>query len=184
MYLTIHKLEIWPMSWHIIHTLPIVFSTICMPSFLTRTLHQEYNFVVFISIRKKVAAQVLFKIRNLLVPVWLINFPYPYLAISNQVLVSYMTRLLAFIPTTSYYLLNIWLLPHNQINMTFYYVSVCIQKLRIFDNYYSPLAFSTPSGILFILMHLNNTILCVIRIQSGEILTRISLWQLSNLILK
>ena len=104
MYLTIHKLEFWPMCWHILHTLPIVFPINWMPSFSTRTLHQEYNYVVFISVRKKVAAQVLFKGRKLLVCVWLITFPYPYLAISNQVLVSYMTSLLAFIPITSSYL--------------------------------------------------------------------------------
>jgi hypothetical protein len=104
-----------------------------MPSFSTRTLHQEYNYVVFISVSKKVAVQVLFKGRNILVPVWLITFPYPYLAISNHVLVSYMTSLLAFIPITSSYLLILWLLPHNQINMTFYYVSVCIQKLKRFE---------------------------------------------------
>jgi hypothetical protein len=104
-----------------------------MPSFSTRTLHQEYNYVVFISVSKKVAAQVLFKGRKLLVPVWFITFPYPYLAISNQVLVSYMTSLLAFIPITSSYLLILWLLPHNQINMTFYCVSVCIQRLKRFE---------------------------------------------------
>ena len=121
------------MCWHIIHTLPIVFPINWMSSFSTRTLHQEYNYVVLISVSKKVATQVLFKGRKLLVPVWLITFPYSYLTISNHVLVSYMTSLLAFIPTTSYYLLNLWLLPHNQINMTFYYVSVCIQKLKSFE---------------------------------------------------
>ena len=82
MYLTIHKLEFWPMCWHILHTLPIVFPINWMPSFSTRTLHQEYNYVVFISVSKKVAAQVLFKGRKHLVPVWLIKFhihtlPYP-----------------------------------------------------------------------------------------------------------
>ena len=130
MYLTIHELELWPMCWHILHTLPIVFPINWMPSFSTRTLHQEYIYVVFISVSKKVAFQVLFKGRKILVPVWFITFPYPYLDISNQVLVSYMTSLLAFIPITSSYLLILWLLSHNQINMTFYYVSVCIQKLK------------------------------------------------------
>ena len=85
MYLTIHELELWPMCWHILHTLPIVFPINWMPSFSTRTLHQEYNFVVFISVSKKVAVQVLFKGRNILVPV-VHNLP-----ISNPALVSYMT---------------------------------------------------------------------------------------------
>ena len=129
-YLSIHGLEFWPMCWHILHTLPIVFPINWMPSFSTRTLHQEYNSVVIISVRKKVAVRVLFKSRKILVPVWLITFPYPYLTISNYVLVSHMTSLLEFIPITSSYLLFLWLLPHNQINMTFDYVNVCIQKLK------------------------------------------------------
>ena len=68
MYLTIHKLKLWPMCWHILHTLPYVFPINWLPSFSTRTLHQQYNFVVLISVSKKVAAQVLFKSRKLLVP--------------------------------------------------------------------------------------------------------------------
>jgi hypothetical protein len=115
-----------------------------MPSFSTRTLHQEYNYVVFISVSKKVAAQVLFKGRKLLIPAWFITFPYPYFAISNQVLVSYMTSLLAFIPITSSYILILWLSPHNQINMTFYYVSVCIQKLKIFELIQASILFPHP----------------------------------------
>ena len=91
MYLTIRELEFWPMCWHILHTLPIVFPINCMPSFSTRVLHQEYNSVVFIIVRKKVAVQVLFKGRNILVDMWFITFPYPYFSIPNHVLVSYMT---------------------------------------------------------------------------------------------
>jgi hypothetical protein len=81
-----------------------------------------------------------------------------------------MTSISSIIPITSSYILFLWLLPHNQVNMTCYYVSVCIQNLRIFDNYNMPLAFTTPSGILFMLIHLNNTILGIIRILSWEIL--------------
>jgi hypothetical protein len=144
-----------------------------MPSFSTRTLHQEYNFVVCISVSKKVAVQVLFKGRKShWVFVWYITFLYPYFSISNHVLVSYMTRFPGIIPITSSYLLFLWLLPHNQINMTCYYVSVCIQKIKRFDNYNMPLAFTTPSGISFMLMHLNNTILCIIKIQSGKFLPK------------
>ena len=88
MYLTIPELELWPMCWHILHTLPIVFPINWMPSFSTRTLHQECNSMVIISVSKKVAVQVLFKGRKILVLVWLITFPYPYLAISNHVLLS------------------------------------------------------------------------------------------------
>ena len=83
MYLTIHKLEFWPMCWHILHTLPIVFQINWMSSFSTQTLHQEYNFVVFISVSKNVAAQVLFKGRKILVPVSLITFPYPTMSWSH-----------------------------------------------------------------------------------------------------
>jgi hypothetical protein len=52
---------------------------------------------------------------------------------SNHVLVSYMTSFLAFILVTNSYLLILLLLPHNRINMTFYYVKVFIQKLKIFE---------------------------------------------------
>ena len=62
MYLTIHELEFWPMCWHILHTLPIVFPINWMPSFSTQTLHQEYNSAVSISVSKKVAAQVYLKV--------------------------------------------------------------------------------------------------------------------------
>ena len=105
MYLTIHKLELWPMCWHILHTLHIVFPINWMSSFSTRTLHQEYNYVVFISVSKKVAIQILFKGRKILVLVWIITFPYLYLSISNHVIVSYMTRLLACILIRISYLL-------------------------------------------------------------------------------
>ena len=60
MYLTIHELELWPMCWRILHTLPIVFPINLIPSFSTWTLHQEYNYVVFISVRKIFAVQTLF----------------------------------------------------------------------------------------------------------------------------
>jgi hypothetical protein len=76
------------------------------------------------------------------------------------------------IPIIGSYILFLWLLSHNQINMTCYYVSVCIQMLRSFDKYNRPLAFTTPSGISFMLMHLNNTILSIIKKnQFGKILT-------------
>jgi hypothetical protein len=78
---------------HSPHT-PIDFSIIWMPSFLTQTLRQEYNYVVCISVRKKVAVQALFKGRKILLFVWYITFPYPYFAISNHVMVSYMTSFL------------------------------------------------------------------------------------------
>jgi hypothetical protein len=133
MYLTIHGLEFWPTYCHILHTLPIIFPINWMPSFPTRTLHQEYNYAVFISVRKKVADQIYSKVGSFWYLVWLIIFPYMYLSISNHVLVSYMTIFLAFILVTSSYLLIPWLLPHNQINMTFYYVDVCIQKLKRFE---------------------------------------------------
>jgi hypothetical protein len=133
MYLTIHGLEFWLMCCHILHTLSIIFPINWMPSFPTQTLHQEYNSAVFISVIKKVATQVYLKVGRFWYLVWLIIFPYMYLSISNHVLVSYMTSFLAFILVTSSYLLILWLLPHKQINMTFYYVDVCIQKLKIFE---------------------------------------------------
>jgi hypothetical protein len=142
-----------------------------MPSFSTRTLYQEYNYVVYISVSKNVAVQALFKGRKILGFVWYITFPYPYFSISNHVILSYMTSITDIHSYNNSYLLLLWLLPHNQINMTCYYVNVCIQNLRRFDNYYRSLAFTTPSGIFFLLKHLNNTILCIIRIRSGEILT-------------
>jgi hypothetical protein len=41
---------------------------------------------------------------------------------------------LSCIPSCNKFLSFIlWLLPHNQINMTFYYVDVCIQKLKRFE---------------------------------------------------
>jgi hypothetical protein len=95
-----------------------------------------------------------------------------------------MTIFPGIIPITSSHLLFLWLLPHKKINMTCYYVSVCIQKIKSFDNYNMHLAFTTPSGNLFLLMHLKNTILHIIKIQFGEILTIISLWLLCNVISK
>jgi hypothetical protein len=117
---------------------------------------------------KRLQSKHYLKIGVFWVFVWYTTFPYPYLAIYNHVLVSCMTIFNGIIPITSSYLLFLWLLPHNQNNMTCYYVSVCILKLKIFDIYNMPLAFTTPSGILLLLMHLNNTILGIIRIQSGK----------------
>jgi hypothetical protein len=64
-----------------------------------------------------------------------------------------MTSFRAFILVTNSYLLILWLLPHNQINMTFYYVDVCIQTLKRFEltQAYS---LSTYGG-----MHSNNIIM-------------------------
>ena len=133
MYLTIHGLEFWPMCCHILHTLPIIFPINWMFSFPTWTLHQEYNSAVSISVSKKVAAQVYLKVGSFWYLVWLIIFPYMYLAISNHVLVSYMTSFPAIHSYNNLYLLFLWLLLHNQINMTFYYVDVCIQELKSFE---------------------------------------------------
>jgi hypothetical protein len=121
-------------------------------------------------LEKRLQSKHYLNIGSFWVFVWYITFPYPYLAISNHVLVSCMTSFPSIIPISSSYLLFLWLLPHNQINMTCYYVNVCIQKLKSFDNYNRPLAFTTPSCTSFMLMHLNNNILGIIKIQSGKFL--------------
>ena len=133
MHLTIHKLEIWPMSWPISTHFPLSSQLLgCLPF---RPEHYTKNTILWylLVLAKRLQSKFYLKVGSSLGIVWYIIFLYPYLAISNHVLVSYMTSFLAFILVTNSYLLILWLLPHNQINMTFYYVDVFIQKLKRFE---------------------------------------------------